>query len=187
MKNRPTTEYEYDRMRTNRNIVAALLFGAMLTVTCISCISAQDSKKRFVDICEKLDLAAERAITEKNIDIPKSMIDASLEKVLSHKLNNEISIIESGVIAAAKSELNHAAMKAVDEERRSIEFAVKDTLMKQIGKLDISDLVSEVKNDAKDAVVEKLNDNMDDILENFNGELKNVGKIYASIADAMKR
>lgn len=70
---------------------------------------------------------------------------------------------------------------AINKEYVTLQGSVKKEIKDQLGRIDISDLREEVKDEAKNQLAES----MEDILDDFNDNLKNVKKIYGSISDAI--
>lgn len=69
----------------------------------------------------------------------------------------------------------------INKEYVTLQGSVKKEIKDQLGRIDISDLREEVKDEAKNQLAES----MEDILDDFNDNLKNVKKIYGSISDAI--
>ena len=144
------------------------------------------SRKKLNDICTRLDKTIDE-LSDKDIEIELS--DAIVNSAVEKAAEKEAKFAVSRAIKEIKYDIEHdmrqEVKSAVITQGTEIKQSVSKEIEKQVSRIDISDMKSEIVEKAKEEVADRLDKNLDGILEKFNGDLTNISKIYQSIASAM--
>lgn len=111
----------------------------------------------------------------------EDIIKDAVDKAVVNRTDYAIQRATSAAITDIHAETARQVKSAINKEYVTLQGSVKKEIKDQLGRIDISDLREEVKDEAKNQLAES----MEDILDNFNDNLKNVKKIYGSISDAI--
>ena len=123
-----------------------------------------------------IDVAVSERIIAEAVDIAvKREVDHSTRRV-SAEVTNEL-----------RAEIKNKVRISVSDAFASVKSSVAEETKRQVSKLDISDLRTEIKNEAKEKILAKFDGDLDGILTEFNQNLANVQKIYTSIAENISK
>ena len=132
-------------------------------------------------LAKKLDSKIDRLADDAAIQIPEYIIKDAVDKAVVNRTDYAIQRATSAAITDIHAETARQVKSAINKEYVTLQGSVKKEIKDQLGRIDISDLREEVKDEAKNHLAES----MEDILDDFNDNLKNVKKIYGSISDAI--
>ena len=168
----------------SKSINVDLLLGAADWIVGLVGIGyAIGTRSKVNKLCDKLDCSIEDLANSTEIHIPEETVNRAVERAVAKKADYAVTRATNEAVAEVENETIKHVKSAVNREYDRLEESVKKEIKNQVGRIDISDLRREVKEEA----AEKLEENMDDILEKFNGDLENVSKIYSSIANAITK
>lgn len=162
-------------------IIAGIGFGLGLLGLCLGIKAGCDTRK----MADKVGLSVEALSHASNIDIESAMIENAVRHAVDREAGRAVSLAVKTVVSDTQKEIRKDVADGVKQIYPDLKSSLVKEVTRQIGDLDISDIREEALEKAKEAAAEKLSDSMDDILEKFNGDLKNVSKIYNSIATMM--
>lgn len=129
-------------------------------------------------LAKKLDSKIDRLADDAAIQIPDYIIKDAVDKAVVNRTDYAIQRATNAAITDIHAETARQVKSAINKEYVTLQGSVKKEIKDQLGRIDISDLREEVKDEAKNQLAES----MEDILEDFNDNLKNVKKIYGSIS-----
>ena len=141
------------------------------------------SHKRLNDICDRIGKSIDNISENLDVIIPETVVDKAVEKATRLESERAVRNATDKIIRNIEEDIRRKVTSAVNSEYSNIKKSVTDKTAKEVSKIDIRDLSSEIREKAKEEVISKLDDNLDDILEKYNKELERVGKIYKSISD----
>lgn len=146
---------------------------------------AMGSHKKLGDICKKVGVAIDDLSGRTNVDIPESMVRQAMNKAVDSEMHKVVKSASSKVVNDMNREIRTQVSAAVLSKTDSIGGEVTDRIAREVSKINMDVLSSQVAEKAQAAVLEKFDGNLDDILNKFNKDLNNVSKIYNSIAQSM--
>lgn len=136
-------------------------------------------------IAGKLDKTVNELAANTEVTIEESILVKAAEKAV----NREVSVLAHkaaiSTVCTISSDMRKIVQEAVEQEYSNISKSVSDKLADQVSNIDIDVLRTKVTNKAQDKILEKFDGSLDGVLDNFNRELRNVSKIYSSIAGTM--
>jgi hypothetical protein len=135
------------------------------------------------------------ATADKGYHDPQDMARALENGIIPNVIQNDGSSVvditydyeAADVTAELRTEIKNKVRIAVSDAFASVKGSVSDETKRQVAKLDISELRTEVKEEAKEKILAKFDGDLDDILTEFNQNLANVQKIYTSIAENISK
>lgn len=139
--------------------------------------------RRLHEVSNKLDRAVDNLVDTKEIDIPKDMINRSIERAVDREVRMQVGDSCKAATKAVENDIYKEIKSSVEDEFKRQKGDVAKELKRQINDLDISEIKKEVIREAKDTAANKFKHDLDDILEKHNDELESVTRIYSSIAD----
>lgn len=134
---------------------------------------------------KELDKMARSMANSVDVKVPEEVVNKAINIAVDREVSNcaiKAARDASNMIA---SDIRKKAEVAVNNEYANIRNDVKSALTKKVGDLDISEIREEVVEKAKDEAATRFKNDLDKVLDTYSENLKNVGKIYQSIADTM--
>lgn len=119
------------------------------------------------------------------VDIPEVVVSQAVDNAAKNAVSKTIGRVSSRIEEDAKNKIAEAVRRQTSVEVAKVSPQIKKKLEREISNLDIDELKRDVMESASESLKEKLDDSLDDILEDYNDNLKNIGKIYQSIANTM--
>ena len=147
---------------------------------------AIDCSRKLKAVSDKMDIAVRDLVKADNIDIPKELIEKSVEKAVKDEAQFQVA-----------RAMTNVANKVVEEYRDDIETAVENEFEKQKGSLakalktkiddiDISKLKREVVREAKEDCANKLKRDLEDISDKYTEQIDSMTSIYQTIASKIE-
>lgn len=144
-------------------------------------------------VSEVVNKSVNSMVADGKIDIPQEMINETIKNSVTEmvettarwKVNEACNKAVREVEVSLYNKISEAAENAVKTAYKSMETDAKEKISKELRSIDISDLKTEVKDEAAQLIKDKLSSQMDDILDTYNANLMNVQNIYSSIAKSM--
>ena len=166
----------------NYNIVlmgisCASLFG----ISALTIGYAAGVRKKYKNICKKLDLAIDEISDAIDIDVSEKVINKAVEKAVNKRVREQVDKAVDSTIRSTKKEINDQVSLAIKAVYPDIRQSCTEKVTDEISKISSRDLIAAVREDATEKMMSKFDGELDDILERFNSELDNVSKIYSSI------
>jgi hypothetical protein len=168
-------------MRNNNN-----LFG--IAVGIVGLAYGLYSQYKMTKVAYKLDLSIDKLATDYEVvDIPQNIVDTAMKQAVEQ----EVSAIAHKAALSASVEITANIRKEVKQEVANrfedISEQVSNEISVQVSHIDTSALSAKVTKKAEERILEKFDGQLDGVLDNYNKELKNVGRIYSSIAEVMTK
>lgn len=136
-----------------------------------------------------LDASIHDMIRGGKIDIPDSMIQESVNRVVGLRTNeyvrDAISQEVNRVRSVARKDIESAVNEAVGKHCSDLEPDVKRALNKALEGIDISKLRDEAVKAASDKAAEKFDEDLKRVADNYASELQQVNKIYKALAGSL--
>lgn len=142
---------------------------------------------RMKAIANKLDTSIDRIASEAEIDIPAKVIDSAVQKAVDREAYTAVKRATDTAVDDIKREITERVHSAVESKYETIADGVTSEIAKSVAKIDETRLKKEVVAKAKEQIAEKFDDKLDDVLDEFNGRLKDVNRIYSSIAKSFSK
>ena len=120
-----------------------------------------------------------------DVNIPESMVDEAVKIAVDRATSIYAGRAVNEMVSKLKSDIEREANSAVKKQFNVVKDSVKSTLESKIGDIDISEIRDEIVEEAKETVADKFKKDLDGILDDYKDNLRNVSKIYQSIADSM--
>lgn len=120
-----------------------------------------------------------------HVDIAPTIIKEATDRAIDREVNQAIRTVSYEVTQKIRKDMQMEVRLAVSETYSNTRKSVSDEVAKQVSKLDINLLQADVKKKATQLVMDKFQADLDSLLQDFNDNLKNVSKIYESIAESM--
>lgn len=155
------------------------LFGVGLGIFGVG--YALGTKRKYRNICQKLDMAIEEISEDIDVDIPEKVINKAVEKAVDKQVREQVDRAVDIAIGSARKEINDQVSLAVKAMYPDIRKSCTEKIEHEISKINTTDLIAAIREDATEKMMSKFDGELDDILERFNSELNAVSKIYNSI------
>lgn len=146
---------------------------------------ALGTKSKMAKISERLDRSIDELAGNTTVDIPHDMVQRAVEKAVAEQVKQCVSKATDEVIVDVKRDVHKRVSDAVENEYSDIKSTVLKELTEEAAKIDAARVRGDVERAAKEHALKKFDADLGDILNNYNEQLKNTGRIYTSIADAM--
>lgn len=144
------------------------------------------TKSKINQVNEKLDRSIDILSKDVKIDcISQDIVNKAVEKAVDTEAKLAVTKAIRDVNDCVRLDMKSQISSAVSAEYLNLKEKVLKEMTEKVSKIDVNQLKADVIEAAKEQVAEKLDGSMDDILEKFNDDLKNVSKIYKSIANTM--
>lgn len=151
------------------------------------------ASSKLKSVSDAVNKSVDSIIADGKVDIPKEMINETIQNNVKEmvettarwKVNDACNKAVMEVEASLFNKISESAESAVKQAYKSMEIDAREKIAKELRNIDVSDLKSEVKEEAAQLVKDKLSSQMDDILDTYNANLMNVQNIYSSIAKSM--
>lgn len=121
------------------------------------------------------------------IDIPNEIINEAIEIAVGREVSKVVTSVSSQIVFNARQDIHREVKSTVEDSFSRIKSSVSAEVAKEVANIDMRRLKRDVEEKAKELIVEKFDGNLDSLLSDFNGNLKNVAKIYSSIADSLSK
>ncbi|MCR5432354.1 MAG: hypothetical protein K6E95_07335 [Lachnospiraceae bacterium] len=148
---------------------------------------ALSTRSKMKEICEKLDISIDRMSENVEIEVPQKIVSAAIDRAVEREVYNAAKSAASIVRDDIEREVATRVRKEVESKYDDISKSVTDRIAENVAKIDESRLRKEVVEKAKQQIVDKFDGSLDGLLDDFNGNLRNVGKIYTSIAKSFSK
>lgn len=154
---------------------------------CASCVGifgigyAVGTRKKYNDICRKLDLTIDDISDGISVDVPEKIINKAVEKAVNKRVREQVDRAVDLTINSTQKEINDQISLAVKAVYPDIRKACTEKITDEVSKINTRDLISAIREDATEKMMSKFDGELDDILDRFNSELDAVSKIYNSI------
>ena len=132
-------------------------------------------------IADKLGYSVDELAHTPKIDISSAVVKESIREAAEKKASYIADQVSEHVLESARRDVSRRVQSAVDRAYPGIKESIAKELHRQLPKVDIDDVKAEVVEAAK-----RFKESLNDVLNNFNDKLKNVAKIYSSIADTLR-
>jgi ribosomal protein S7 len=151
------------------------------------------ANSKLKSVSEVVNKSVNSMIVDGKVDIPQEMVDETIKNRVTElvditarwKVNEACNKAVREVETSLYNKISEAAENAVKTAYKTMEIDAKEKISKELRNIDISDLKTEVKDEAAQLIKDKLSSQMDDILDTYNANLINVQNIYSSIAKSM--
>ena len=121
------------------------------------------------------------------VDVPESIVSEAVDLAVEREVTRSVRSISFDIRNSMASDIKKKVSTTVSDAYNSIKDSVSSETRRQVAKIDISDLRTEIKDEAKEKVLSKFDDDLKTILDDYNQNLSNVSKIYNSIAENMAK
>lgn len=159
--------------------VAALLIGV------IAVGYSWDSRRKITQMYDLIENSVDEISRTVHVEAPQSVVDIAIDRAVNREVSNVIRSLYRETESKIRLDLQKEVKDSITKSFPSIQNSVFQEIQKQVSLIDISDLKTEIKDEAKERVISKFDGDLDSLLDDFNQNLKNVSKIYNSIADSM--
>lgn len=139
------------------------------------------TKRKYSNICQKLDMAIEEISEDIDVDVPEKIINKAVEKAVNKRVREQVDRAVDLTINSTQKEINDQISLAVKAVYPDIRKACTEKITDEVSKINTRDLTAAIREDATEKMISKFDGELDDILERFNSDLDNVSKIYSSI------
>ena len=136
-------------------------------------------------LSDKVGLSIETLSRSTNVEIEDSMIANAVRHAVDRESGRAVAAAVRTVVNDTQKEIRKDVADGVKQVYTDLKSVLTKEVYKQVGEIDISEIREEALEKAQETAAEKLNASMDDILNKFNADLRNVSKIYNSIASMM--
>lgn len=159
----------------------------LITVACIgvpvissgACIGTAIWKQK------KLDEAMKMLEGKVEINVDDHYVKHVIDQTIKNNVNSKIDDACNTAVYKVKSDIYAEVQKSVKAQYADLKASVKKEMERQVGKIDIDDIRSEVIEEAKEKAAEKFDNDLEKVLEKYNENLDNVNKIYENIAKTL--
>lgn len=138
-------------------------------------------------VSKKLDVAIDDLDLKTSVDISKDIVDAATKQAVDREVSTVAHKAALAVSVEVTSELRKEVRDAVNAKFDDLSAKVTEEISAQVANIDKDAMTNRISKRAEQKVVDKFEHSLDGVLENYNHELKNVGRIYQSIAETMRR
>lgn len=158
-----------------------IIGGTVLTGAALYCVY----KVNCMDAA--LGIGLKKAAENTEINVSDAIVKAATEKAVGAAVREAASAVVDNARADLRLEIKNEVGATVQNLYSSIKDSVAKEVSEKVGRMDLSDLRRQIKDEAKELIMSRLESDMDDTLSDYNRQLESVSKIYSSIADSMKK
>ncbi|MBR1703143.1 MAG: hypothetical protein IJ716_14545 [Lachnospiraceae bacterium] len=136
-------------------------------------------------VLNKLGLAID-GISDMDIpEIKNEMINSVVQQAVEREVRSGVQKASEAAIKSVRNDISAEVQSSVRNAYNDVREDVKKQLEKQVGEVSIERVRREVVEKAKDRAAEKFESDLTDILQKYNDDLRNVSRIYSSIAGSL--
>ena len=143
------------------------------------------TQRKLNQVSERLDAAIADMSKDVKVEIQEEVTYMVLEKACEAAAEKAIKAVQNEVVSEYRNDIRKAVKDEVLKQSLEIKDKVTEEITRQAAYIDISELREKVVKEATSQTMSKLDGCLDSVLEKHNAELRNVGRIYQSIADSM--
>ena len=143
------------------------------------------SRRKVKEMYDLIEDTVDKMSRTIDINAPQVIVEAAIDKAVGREVNDIVQSLSRETISRVRADLQKEVKESVVKSYSNIRASVSEEVKKQVSYIDISDLKQEIKDEAKEKVISKFDGDLDSLLDDFNQNLKNVSKIYNSIAGSM--
>lgn len=148
---------------------------------------ALGTQSKMNQISDRLDHSIDELSKGIDVDIPKDLIDAAVQKAVDEKTAAAVKSATDAATKEVSKDIHRQVNAAIESQYQDLKDIVLAELKKKAANIDETRLKDEIIKEAKKQAEKKLDGSMDDILSKFNSDLDNISKIYRSIASTMTK
>ena len=170
-----------DLEKENKKLVAGRIFGVALAIGSVA--AAIYCGKKLKDVMGVVNSAVTDVANLTYIDVQQAVVDKAVERAAQNAANKAVHATEN----LMRDTVSAAVTNAVANSKGQLKSAVTEKIAIEVAKIDKSELVSDIEEQAKQLIIDKFEGKLDGIASDFSRNLENVGKIYQSIAESMSQ
>lgn len=148
---------------------------------------ALGTQSKMNQISDRLDRSIDELSKGIDVDIPKDVVDAAVQKAVDVKTAAAVKSATDAATKEVSKDIHRQVNAAIESQYQDLKDVVLAELKKKAANIDEARLKDEIIKEAKKQAEKKLDGSMDDILSKFNSDLDNISKIYRSIASTMTK
>ncbi len=136
-------------------------------------------------VCDKLDITIDELGEKADIHVSENVVNKAIEEAAERKAAQMVRYAADIAVKHINEDIEKRVYSAVSTERDAIAKDVTEKIAEEVAKIDEDSLRREVVREAKDKIADKFDNKLDGLLDDFNSNLRNVSKIYSSIAQTI--
>ena len=152
-------------------------------LTAASVVMAIYCGKKLKDVMGVVGSAVTDVSNLTYIDVQQAVVDKAVEKAANRAASKAL----NGAAVTIQAQIEQTVTTAVLDNKSTIKKSVTDKISKEIARIDKSELISDIEEQAKQLIMEKFDSKLETIASEYSSNLENMGKIYQNIAATMQQ
>jgi hypothetical protein len=152
-------------------------------LTAVSVIAAIYCGKKLKDVMGVVGSAVTDVSNLTYIDVQQAVVDKAVEKAANRAASKAL----NGATVSIQAQIEQTVTTAVLDSKSAIKKSVTDKIAKEVARIDKSELISDIEEQAKQLIMEKFDSKLETIASEYSRNLENMGKIYQNIAATMQQ
>lgn len=152
-------------------------------LTAASVIAAIYCGKKLKDVMGVVGSAVTDVSNLTYIDVQQAVVDKAVEKAANRAASKAL----NGATVSIQAQIEQTVTTAVLDNKSAIKKSITDKIAKEVARIDKSELISDIEEQAKQLIMEKFDSKLETIASEYSRNLENMGKIYQNIAATMQQ
>lgn len=181
-----------------------IIIGAAVATSLISgacgLIAYIKAAKKIRKVSDRLNKSIDQLADDVDVEISDAIVRAAVDEAVSAQAEKQVNGAIQRACFDVERDMKSRIQQEVNGAYSDLKQKVKEEMERQVGALDIRDIRRSVVEDAKREAKEKFSDalkeieksskekfdsELDDILQRYNNQLKDVSRIYGSVASTL--
>ena len=152
-------------------------------LTAASVVMAIYCGKKLKDVMGVVGSAVTDVSNLTYIDVQQAVVDKAVEKAANRAASKAL----NGAAVSIQAQIEQTVTTAVLDNKSAIKKSVTDKIAKEVARIDKSEIISDIEEQAKQLIMEKFDSKLETIASEYSRNLENMGKIYQNIAATMQQ